>query len=196
MHFLFANKMQASHLQRVLYLMFILAYLLVTASALSLNDSAILSTSQQMTCDSFVKQTYPSTTEYIYELLYRASRDGQSPSAFHAKCDGMGNTLSVLRTTTGYIFGGFAVIPWANPSTATWVSDPSLGCFLFGFTPKYPNGTRVGLSAAANAVYHHNTRGPTFGGGRLWCWCCFCKWLIVLSTQHKKFFFFFFFFAT
>ena len=42
------------------------------------------------------------------ELLYRGSRDGWKASDFHAKCDNKGATITVIRSTDGFIFGGFA----------------------------------------------------------------------------------------
>jgi len=41
------------------------------------------------------------------KLLYCASRDGWQASTFHEKCDDHGPTITIIRTTEGYIFGGF-----------------------------------------------------------------------------------------
>ena len=43
-----------------------------------------------------------------WKQLYRATRDGFSADDFHTKCDGQSNTLSVIRTTLGFVFGGYA----------------------------------------------------------------------------------------
>merc|ERR1719174_741410 len=40
-------------------------------------------------------------------LIFRASRDGWEAKDFHLKCDNQGPTLTVIKTTEGYIFGGY-----------------------------------------------------------------------------------------
>jgi hypothetical protein len=47
-----------------------------------------------------------------WTLLYRGSRDGFGCSDFHSKCDGHSNTVTVILTTKGFIFGGFTPIAW------------------------------------------------------------------------------------
>ncbi len=49
-----------------------------------------------------------------WELKYRASRDGFKATYFHAKCDGVPNTLTVIKSTHGNIFGGFTEKPWTS----------------------------------------------------------------------------------
>jgi len=50
--------------------------------------------------------------EQKWELIYKGSRDGFENSDFHAKCDGKLNTLTVIRTESGNIFGGFTKKEW------------------------------------------------------------------------------------
>jgi len=62
-----------------------------------------------------------------WELKYRASRDGFKATDFHAKCDGVPNTLTVIKSTHGNIFGGFTEKPWTS---VVWVvSDPKAYIF-------------------------------------------------------------------
>ena len=49
-------------------------------------------------------------------LIYRASRDGFQASSFHAKCDEQPRTLTVIKTTKGYIFGGYTAVAWDSVS--------------------------------------------------------------------------------
>ena len=49
-----------------------------------------------------------------WRLLFRASRDGFSASAFHLKCDNKGPTVTVVKSGAN-IFGGFTETPWASP---------------------------------------------------------------------------------
>ena len=61
------------------------------------------------------------------ELLFRGSRDGLGPQAFHSKCDNKGPTLVLVRSSQGAVFGGFASQPWNSGDS--WISAP--GSFLF-----------------------------------------------------------------
>ena len=56
------------------------------------------------------------------ELLYRGSRDGWKASDLHANCDNKGATITVIRSSDGFIFGGFADKSW-KPSGEWCKSD-------------------------------------------------------------------------
>jgi hypothetical protein len=47
------------------------------------------------------------------ELLYRASRDGWQGQDFHSRCDNKGATVTVIKCTGGFVFGGYADAPWS-----------------------------------------------------------------------------------
>ena len=49
-----------------------------------------------------------------WRLLFQASRDGFSASAFHLKCDNKGPTVTVVKSGAN-IFGGFTETPWTIP---------------------------------------------------------------------------------
>ena len=52
-----------------------------------------------------------------WSLLYRATRDGFGTKAFHSKCDGHSNTLTILKAKgSQFIFGGFTTVSWDNSS--------------------------------------------------------------------------------
>ncbi len=95
-------------------------------------------------------------------LLYRATRDGFTSQAFHSKCDGKGNTITIIKSHLNYVFGGFASSAWN--SSNTWINDPN--AFLFSLR-------RAGVSfkdiftvkSAVDALYRHSGYGPIFGGG-------------------------------
>jgi len=99
------------------------------------------------------------------ELLYRASRDGWAKSAFHSKCDNKGATLTIAKTSEGYVFGGYIDVPWTSQNNGDWKSSEE--AFLFslrchaGLAP-----TKLKLKPDRNkyAVYHRSDYGPTFGG--------------------------------
>jgi hypothetical protein len=98
------------------------------------------------------------------QLLYRGSRDGFEASAFHGRCNGHFNTVSLIHSTNECIFGGYTPVAWT--SRGGWVSDPSLKSFLF--TIKNPHNLPAQifkLKQAAGAIYDHYASGPRFGGG-------------------------------
>lgn len=51
-------------------------------------------------------------------LLYRGSMDGFSAENFHNKCDNKGKTLTVIKSDSGNVFGGYTDIPWDSPSSS------------------------------------------------------------------------------
>ena len=60
-------------------------------------------------------------------LLYRATRDGFTHEAFHSKCDGKSNTITIIKNNLNYVFGGYASSAW--DSSALYIDDPN--AFLF-----------------------------------------------------------------
>lgn len=59
--------------------------------------------------------------------MYRASRDGFGALEFHSKCDGIPNTLTVLKAKDGSVYGGFTEKRWHSRND--WVKDPK--AFVF-----------------------------------------------------------------
>jgi hypothetical protein len=72
------------------------------------------------------------------ELLFRKTRDGSTPKDFHNKCDNKGITLTIIETTKGYKFGGYAELPWNMLSGSPY--DKS--AFIFSFNNKKKYGQR------------------------------------------------------
>jgi len=48
------------------------------------------------------------------ELIFRGSRDGFTTTAFHNKANNQGDTVTLVRTTNGKVFGGYTNIPWTS----------------------------------------------------------------------------------
>lgn len=63
----------------------------------------------------------------LFKLIYRASRDGFEAKNFHKKCDSIGNTLVVIKSSENTIFGGFTKVKWS--SSYGWESD--ITSFIF-----------------------------------------------------------------
>ena len=51
-------------------------------------------------------------TNFEFNLLYRATEDGDSAKIFHARCDKYKNTLVLVKTTKNLMFGGFTTETW------------------------------------------------------------------------------------
>ena len=63
-----------------------------------------------------------------YKLIYRGSRDGGLPKNFHEKCDGIKNTVTIIKTVKGLKFGGYINYKW--DSNKGWIDDDE-NCFIF-----------------------------------------------------------------
>jgi len=93
-----------------------------------------------------------------WELKYRASTDGFKESDFHSHCDGIANTLTVIKAKSGNIFGGFTEQEWHSDSE--FVEDPK--AFIFSLVNKEDNPLKV-LCSNEQAIYCGPNRGPCFG---------------------------------
>ena len=57
------------------------------------------------------------------KLIFTASEHEFKTSEFHKKCDGEGNTLTVVRTEYGKTIFAFAAQKWS--SVNDWINDPT-----------------------------------------------------------------------
>ena len=74
-----------------------------------------------------LNDNYPDTKNIEYELLYRASEDGDSAEIFHEKCDNIPFTLSLIKTSEGNKFGGYTENTWEGENVAKL--DGNAFCF-------------------------------------------------------------------
>ena len=96
-----------------------------------------------------------------WELKYRASKDGFLATDFHTKCDGIGNTLTVIKAKSGNIFGGYTEQKWH--SRGGFVTDPN--AFIFSLVNKEEKPFKVMCSnEGQTALYCSSNSGPCFGG--------------------------------
>lgn len=99
-----------------------------------------------------------SDRKVIFNLVYRASRDGANAQSYHSKCDGKINTVTVVQTVKGSKFGGY---------TETQIQDGNIGykdpnSFIFSLNKMkiYEN-----LNKDSNVIRHYRDNGPFFVGG-------------------------------
>ena len=92
-------------------------------------------------------------------LLYKASKDGDSSSAFHQKCDEKSFTITIVKTIKNKRFGGFTVCSWN--SNSSYYSDR----YAFIFSLDNKENYYINNYSGENAIYCNSSYGPTFGSG-------------------------------
>lgn len=105
-------------------------------SLMSEMDSVILSQAQQ-----FELISYLGMTDKILRPCYRATRDGWRGYDFHNHCNFISNTLSIVKDTQGWIFGGFVETWWDNRGTYA----SSQNAFLFSYHNSYGTMFRMNM---------------------------------------------------
>ena len=93
--------------------------------------------------------------EIKYNLLYRATRDGDDCSKFHEKCDNKNQVLVIFKTTKGLIFGGYTEIGYKGNGCS--IIDNN--AFFFSCDLKKLYNVKKGRYA----LYDGKANGPTFG---------------------------------
>jgi hypothetical protein len=120
-------------------------------------DSTILKTSRE--ARSLISLT--GFESKSFSLLWRGSRDGFEASTFHSRCDGKANTMTLIKNTHGYVFGGYTAVPWSSPPSQISHSDTT--AFLFSLKNPSNNPLKLKVIEPDNAVFHDLTMGPVFG---------------------------------
>ena len=105
-----------------------------------------------------------SSDQQNFKLLFRASRDGFGADAFHAKCDNQSKTITIVRTTKSFVFGGFTNACWS--SNGQFKDDRD--AFLFSLVNKFNKPFVCKIDDAYKAIECCSTFGPTFGTSDLY----------------------------
>ena len=69
------------------------------------------------------------------KLLYRVTRDGDSTKVFHKKCNNIKGTLMIVKTTKGFIFGGYTNEIWNEDKK--YKKDDNAFCFSLDLNKLY-----------------------------------------------------------
>lgn len=98
-----------------------------------------------------------------WKLLYRATVDGFRAADFHRKCDNNANTLTIIKTTENYVFGGYTKVIW-NPHS-NYQSDSS--AFIFSFINRENTPLKMDIKSENYnfAINSQSSYGPIFGDG-------------------------------
>ena len=97
-----------------------------------------------------------------FNMVLNTAKDGDSSSTFHYHCDGIFPTVTVILDTKGNRFGGYSTTSWSQ-STVGASHARAPGSFIFDITNK--KKFELSNNFHPNAVYRHNSYGPTFGAG-------------------------------
>jgi hypothetical protein len=99
-----------------------------------------------------------------FNLLYRASRDGNTTATFHAKCDNKGATIIIVKIKNSeQIVGGYNPLSWDSSNKDKFTYDS----FIFSFTDRNNlHSAKVGYSYGDDySIGCHGGWGPIFGSG-------------------------------
>jgi len=101
--------------------------------------------------------------KWYLNLLYRASRDSFEASKFHECCDGIGHTISIIKSTNeNCVFAAYTSKPWGR--TGKWVEDE----YAFVIPMKSVENARVINIKKGHeqfGMYLQSNGGPGFGKG-------------------------------
>ena len=97
--------------------------------------------------------------EFVFKLLYRASRDGFDAKSFHDKCDHNPGTLTVIKTTKGYVFGGYTFATWDGDGC--WKSD--MHTSLFSLINMKARPVHFFMRWGNAGIHCNSDTGPVFG---------------------------------
>jgi hypothetical protein len=86
----------------------------------------------------YIKQNDQSFNFNNIKLLFRGSRDGDRTKTCHELCDNKQNVLIIMKSETGYIFGGYSKVGFKINNNFDYKIDNN--CFLFSLNLKkiYP----------------------------------------------------------
>ena len=91
------------------------------------------------------------------KLIFKKSRDGDTPEDFHKYCDNKGKTLIFIETKEGRKFGGYTHCNWKDNHN-TWLDNKNDFVFSLDLNKKYINVDKDGCS-----ILPRFRSGPIFG---------------------------------
>ena len=104
-----------------------------------------------------------------YNLLYRASRDGDNSNKFHEKCDNINNIIAIFKTKEGRIFGGYTEKGYKGNNQGNTIDN---NAFFFSCNLK----KIYNVKRNKTAIYDEKNCGPIFGANTT-----------IINVYHKMF---------
>jgi hypothetical protein len=93
------------------------------------------------------------------KLLYSGRRYGFGAKQFHSKCDSIPNTLTIIRSSNGNIFGGYTQCSWDQSG----IHKSDYAAFIFSLRNEESKPIKMRVTEPAYAIYCHSSFGPVFG---------------------------------
>ena len=112
--------------------------------------------------------------DFIFKLVYRGTRDGDSATVFHKRCDKIGQNITLVKTDKDKIFGGFTKCNWEIPEeylkeieeddteSGIQKNDEYSFCFTLGSEKKIYNHCDESDEEVKPAIFCGPKFGPTF----------------------------------
>lgn len=106
-----------------------------------------------------------------WSLLYRGSEHGFEAANFHSKCDNKPNTLTIIKSSRGHIFGGFTQATWETKSGQKRALERNSlrqfkldrGAFIFSLKNDKEKSARINVTQEDHAIFCDDSCGPYFG---------------------------------
>jgi hypothetical protein len=119
---------------------------------------SILSKDQKMSLLEF----FDSKSDDDWKLLYKASINGFKSEIFHKKCDHFKNTVTIIKTSNGNVFGGYTSQSW-TPTKEKYKSD--IKAFIFSLANKDNRPFKIECNSNFSkfAIWCNKNYGPVFG---------------------------------
>jgi hypothetical protein len=95
-------------------------------------------------------------------MVQKTTRDGFSSKSFHSKCDGIDKTLTIIKTSNKYVFGGYTNASWSS-NYDEYKSDNN--AFIFSLINHINKPIKIKCTNPTNSIFNCANGGPTFGGG-------------------------------
>ena len=107
------------------------------------------------------------STNLSWNLIYQASVNGFSASNFHTICGTTRNTLTIIKTTNSFVFGGFTSSDWSadgyfNSYYGSQAKYDPKG-FLFSLVNGYNISVKMNLNKLLYPIQTSYSSGPIFG---------------------------------
>ena len=119
----------------------------------SIKNSDILKENEEL----MIRNWINSSKKITFELIFKATRDGDDVKDFHKLCDEISPTLTLCKTKNGNRFGGYTSVALTKNSSDQNIYDPN--AFVFTIDKRYKYNT----NNPSYAVRSCNSRGPCFG---------------------------------
>ena len=132
-----------------------------------LPDSMIVDSDEY---DRYLQEWLEYKYEYRWKLVYRSSKHGYTAKSFHSYCDTIqGPTLVVIKSTEGWIFGGYTTQSWEcrHPNkTHGYEYKPDEDAFIFTLKNPYniPPTQFMKRKACPYSILCSANSGPIFYG--------------------------------